>query len=251
MGEPFRTLVVDDEAPARAKVKRFLGEDGRFALVGEARDGLEALDRIRSLKPDLVLLDIQMPGLTGFEVLEALEPPLPVVVFATAYDQFALAAFEASAVDYLLKPFDGIRFRRALDRAAQLLGASREDPSLKPLLARLEARPLERLVVKAEDRWIPVDLRTICRLKAEGRLVRVYAAQGEFLVRRPLADLEARIDPRRFVRVHRSEVVALDAVTHLEPWDHGDALLVLKDDSHVVLSRTYRAGFLSRWGLEG
>jgi two-component system LytT family response regulator len=252
MPEPIRVLVVDDEAPARAKVKRFLGSDPRFQVIGEARDGLEALDRVRDLRPELLFLDIQMPGLTGFEVLEQLEPPLPQVVFATAYDTFALAAFEAHAVDYLLKPFDAARFQAALDRALALLQADRgEAASLKALLAGLAKRPLERLVVKVEDRWVPLPLRTVSRLSAEGKQVRVHSESGEHLVRLSLQELEARLDARRFVRVHRGELIALEAVAHLEPWDHGDALLILKQGGKVVLSRTYRKAFLERWGMEG
>jgi two-component system LytT family response regulator len=252
MAEPCRVLLVDDEAPARAKVRRFLGADPRFQIVGEARDGLEALDRVRELRPELLFLDIQMPGLTGFEVLEQLEPPRPQVVFATAYDAFALAAFEAHAVDYLLKPFDEGRFKTALDRAWALLqGGKGESPSMKALLAGLAKRPLERLVVKDGDRWIPLALRAVSRLSAEGKQVRVHSDQGMHLVRLSLQDLESRLDARRFVRVHRGEIIALEAVAHLEPWDHGDALLVLKGGGKVVLSRTYRKGFLERWGLEG
>jgi two-component system LytT family response regulator len=250
--EPIRALVVDDEAPARAKVKRFLAKDPRFEVAGEARDGIEALEKVHDLKPGLLLLDIQMPGLTGFEVLEQLEPPRPQVVFATAFDQYALAAFEAHAVDYLLKPFDEPRFKAALDRAWAMLQAGKgEAASVKALLAGLAKRPLERLVVKIDDRWIPLALRSVRRLSAEGKQVRVFSDQGEHLVHRSLQELEARLDPRRFIRVHRSEIIALDAVAHLEPWDHGDALLVLKAGGKVVLSRTYRTGFLDRWGLEG
>ena len=247
-----RVLIVDDEAPARAKVKRFLAKDPRFDIAGEASDGIEALTRIRELDPALLILDIQMPGLTGFEVLEQLEPPRPQVVFATAFDQHALAAFEAHAVDYLLKPFDAPRFQAALDRAWTLLRAGKgEPPAVKALLAGLAQRPLERLVVKVDERWLPLPLRAVRRLSAEGKQVRVYTGTGEHMVRRTLQELEARLDPRRFVRVHRSEIIALDAVAHLEPWDHGDALLVLKEGGHVVLSRTYRKAFLERWGMEG
>ena len=247
-----RVLIVDDEAPARAKVQRFLAKDPRFELAGQAGDGIEALAQVRELAPALLILDIQMPGLTGFEVLEQLEPPRPQVVFATAFDQHALAAFEAHAVDYLLKPFDAPRFQAALDRAWALLRAGKGEPAaVKALLASLAKRPLERLVVKVDDRWLPLPLRAVRRLSAEGKQVRVYAGADEHLLRRTLQELEARLDPRRFVRVHRSEIVALDAIAHLEPWDHGDALLVLKDGGHVVLSRTYRKAFLEQWGMEG
>lgn len=247
-----RVLIVDDEAPARAKVKRFLAKDPRFEAAGEARDGLEGLTQVRTLDPALLILDIQMPGLSGFEVLEQLEPPRPQVVFATAFDQHALAAFEAHAVDYLLKPFDAPRFQAALDRAWALLQTGKgEPPAVKALLAGLAKRPLERLVVKVDDRWFPLPLRAVRRLSAEGKQVRVYAGADEHLVRRTLQELESRLDPRRFVRVHRSEIIALDAVAHLEPWDHGDALLVLKEGGKVVLSRTYRKAFLEKWGMEG
>ena len=247
-----RVLIVDDEAPARAKVKRFLAKDPRFEAAGEARDGLEGLTQVRTLDPALLILDIQRPGLSGFEVLEQLEPPRPQVVFATAFDQHALAAFEAHAVDYLLKPFDAPRFQAALDRAWALLQTGKgEPPAVKALLAGLAKRPLERLVVKVDDRWFPLPLRAVRRLSAEGKQVRVYAGADEHLVRRTLQELESRLDPRRFVRVHRSEIIALDAVAHLEPWDHGDALLVLKEGGKVVLSRTYRKAFLEKWGMEG
>ena len=247
-----RVLIVDDEAPARAKVKRFLAKDPRFEAAGEARDGLEGLTQVRTLDPALLILDIQMPGLSGFEVLEQLEPPRPQVVFATAFDQHALAAFEAHAVDYLLKPFDAPRFQAALDRAWALLQTGKgEPPAVKALLAGLAKRPLERLVVKVDDRWFPLPLRAVRRLSADGKQVRVYAGADEHLVRRTLQELESRLDPRRFVRVHRSEIIALDAVAHLEPWDHGDALLVLKEGGKVVLSRTYRKAFLEKWGMEG
>lgn len=252
MPEPCKVLVVDDEAPARAKIRRFLDGDTRFAVMGEARDGAEALTQARALAPGLLFLDIQMPGLTGFEVLEQLPPPRPQIIFATAYDTHALAAFDAHAVDYLLKPFDEGRFKAALDRAWALLQDGRgEGPSMKALLAALARRPLERLVVRDGDRWIPLPLRAVRRMSAEGKQVRLYSDLGEHLVRLSLQDLEARLDAHRFVRVHRSDIVALEAVAHLEPWDHGDALLVLKGGGNVVLSRTYRKTFLERWGMEG
>lgn len=250
MAEALRVLVADDEAPARSKIRRLLKEDARFEAVGEAADGPAAVAQVQALRPDLLILDIQMPGLTGFEVLQALEPPLPQVIFSTAYDRFALDAFEASAVDYLLKPYDAARFAKALDRAHALHG-SRKGGELKALLARVAQAPLERLLVKAEDRWLPVPLRAVRRLSADGKQVRVHAEGAVHVLRTSLAELERRLDPRRFVRVHRGEIVALDAVAHLEPWDHGDGLLVLKDGSKVVLSRTYRTAFLERWGLEG
>lgn len=250
MAEPLKVLIADDEAPARAKLRRFLKEDARVVVAGEASDGLGAVQQVQALRPGLLVLDIQMPGLTGFEVLEALEKPRPLVIFSTAYDRFALDAFEASAVDYLLKPYDAARFAQALDRALALRRGGAQDP-VQALLARVAQAPLERLLVKEGERWFPVPLRSVRRLSADGKTVKVHAEDGVHLLRRSLSELERRLDPRRFVRVHRSDIVALDAVAHLEPWDHGDALLVLKDGTHVVLSRTYRAAFLAKWGVEG
>lgn len=256
MTTPYSVLVVDDEAPARAKVKRFLADAHRFSLAGEAQDGAEAVARIEALKPDLVLLDIQMPGLTGFEVLEALGPErCPEVIFSTAYDQFALKAFDAHAVDYLLKPYDVGRFRKALDKARARLDAGRSDAAhLQALLSSVERtreKPLERLLVKTGEAWIALRVDRVSRFSAEDKYVRVFSDEGQHLVRQTLKHLEERLDSRRFVRVHRSELVSLDAVVRLEPWSHGDGLLVLRDGGSVVLSRTYRETFLERWGVEG
>jgi two-component system LytT family response regulator len=254
---PFRVLVADDEAPARAKVRRFLAADARFQLAGEAEDGAAAVAQVEALRPELLVLDIQMPGLTGFEVLETLGPAAcPQVIFSTAYDQFALRAFDAAAVDYLLKPYDQARFQAALDKAhAQLLGGRSDAGLLEGLLARLQdqpaAPPLERLLVKTGEAWVPLRLDRVWRLSAEDKYVRVVGTEGEHLVRQTLKSLEGRLDPARFVRVHRSEIVAFEAVVRMEPWSHGDAQLVLADGSSVLLSRTYRDEFLKRWGVEG
>jgi two-component system LytT family response regulator len=251
-------LVVDDEAPARAKVKRLLADDARFQVLGEASDGTEALAQVEALRPDLLILDIQMPGLTGFEVLEALGPDMwPVVIFSTAYDQFALQAFDVHAVDYLLKPYDAGRFGKALAKAlAQLAGARADAVRLEALLAdiaqaRGPERPLDRLVVKVDEAWTPLHLDQVLRLSAEDKYVRLHTRSGEHLVRQSLRNLEQRLEQARFVRVHRSEIVNIDAVVRLEPWTHGDGILVLTDGTTVVLSRTYRQEFLARWRLPG
>jgi two-component system LytT family response regulator len=253
----FSVLVVDDEAPARAKVKRLLADDARFVLAGEASDGTEALSRVGEWRPDLLVLDVQMPGLTGFEVLEALGPEAcPAVIFSTAYDTYALKAFDAHAVDYLLKPYDADRFGRALDKAhALLIGGQPGTGHLQALLEDLArvppARPLERLVVKVGEAWVPLRLDTVWRLSSEDKYVRLYTDGGEHLVRQSLRALEERLDPARFVRVHRGDIINLEAVAKLEPWTHGDGILVLKNGTTVVLSRTWREAFLQKWGLEG
>jgi two-component system LytT family response regulator len=248
----IRVLVADDEAPARAKLCRLIGADKRFILVGEARDGLEALAQIETLAPALLILDVQMPGLTGFELLEALGPDAcPEVIFSTAYDRYAIAAFDAAAVDYLLKPYDAPRFARALDKAfLQLTRDGAAETPLHTLLANVQA-PLERFLVKSGGAWLPVALTDVWRLSAEENYVRLFSHSGEHLVRHTLKNLEVRLDPRRFVRVHRKDIVALPSVARLEPLSHGDALLVLSDGGTVVLSRTYREAFVQRWGMSG
>ena len=248
----MRALVVDDEAPARAKLVRLLHDDGRFALAGEADDGVAAVAQIEALRPDLLLLDIQMPGLTGFEVLRAVgAAACPKVIFSTAHDHYALDAFNAHAVDYLLKPYDAGRFRIALDKAcAQLRAGGSEVAVLEALLARYpgaHGRHLERLIVKRDDGWIPVPLDRVRRLSAEGKHVRVHTGGGSHLIRESLVELEPRLDPTRFVRVHRGEIIQLDAVVRCDALAHGDAVAELDDGSSVIVSRTHRDTFLARW----
>lgn len=246
---PYRVLVVDDERPARAKVARLLEGDERFALVGEASDGLEALERIEALGPDLVVLDVQMPSADGFEVLDALGPERDLaIVFSTAHDEYALRAFDANAVDYLLKPYDAERFRRALDKArAQLLAGRAGGEPAASLVAAADPGGARRLVLKTAEGWVPLRLASVLRASAAGKHVEVHSTEGRHLARQSLRSLAARLDPGRFVRVHRGEIVNVEAVARLEPWTHGDGLLTLSDGSAVVLSRTYRRAFLDRF----
>lgn len=245
---PLRVLVVDDEAPARAKLARFLAAEPRLTLAGEAASGTEALARIAELAPDAVFLDVQMPGGTGFDVLAALpdDEPRPLIIFSTAYDQFALRAFEAAALDYLLKPYDEARFRVA---AARLIERAepRDDAATARLLEQVQQQPLERLLVRDGEAWVAVRLDSVWRFESQDKHVRVHGAAGCYSLRQPLRALERRLDPRQFVRVHRGELVRLDAVQRLEQWTHGDSILTLADGSTVILSRTYREAFLARW----
>jgi two-component system LytT family response regulator len=193
-----------------------------------------------------------MPGLTGFEVVEALgTDDCPRIVFSTAFDKYAVKAFDAHAIDYLLKPYDGARFQQALDRAAEQLGrGAPQATELHALLSGLprDAARAERLLVKVDEAWVPLDLASVSHLSAEGKHVRVHTTEGPRLVRQSLKALGARLDAARFVRVHRGEVVNLAFVARLEPWTHGDGMLIMKDGSAVVLSRTFRDDFLRRWG---
>jgi len=241
-----RVLVVDDEAPARRKVRAHLADAAGVEVAGEAASGPEAVEAIRGLRPDLVFLDVQMPGMNGFEVIEAVgAEAMPAVVFVTAYDEFAVEAFEVQAVDYLMKPFHAERFRQALARALERI-SRREAPheSMARLLALLlnkAPRESQRLLVRDGERISFVPLREVVRLSAEGNYVQVHTARGQrHLLRQTLASLEARLDPERFARIHRSEIVNMDFVTEVQPAFHGDYTVRLKNGEEVSLSRRYQ-----------
>jgi two-component system LytT family response regulator len=236
-------------------VRSYLGGRENVEVVGESENGLEVVDAVRSLDPQLVILDIQMPGMTGFEAIEAIGAEhMPAVIFATAYDEFALRAFDVHAVDYLLKPFSRERFDRAFDRALSQLGNDQpgngqlghDRQNLARLIASLPQTPphLERLVVRQGERLFFVAARDILHLTAEGNYVRVHTAAGAHLIRGTLADLETRLDPSRFARIHRSGVVNIDAIQEVRTHEHGDFLVVLKTGAVLRLSRRYRERLL-------
>jgi two-component system LytT family response regulator len=240
-----RTLIVDDEPLARQRLRRLLEADPAVAIVGESADGLQALTDLRELRPDLVFLDVQMPGLDGFGVLQALDDlPLPVVIFVTAHDRYALKAFEVHALDYLLKPFDRDRFAAALERAkAQIQQGSAAALSerLRELLQTAPARPRpERLVVKSGARIYFVRVDDIDWIEAAANYVRLHVGTEDHLLRESLSALEKRLDPARFVRIHRSTIVNLDRVRELQPVFHGDYVLILSDGKELAVSRTCR-----------
>ncbi len=239
----LRVLIADDEAPARRKLRADLADEDGVEIVAEAGSGPDAVEENRARRPDLVFLDVQMPGMNGFEVLEAVGPErMPAVVFVTAYDEFALDAFEVAAVDYLLKPYTRERLRKALARALQATGSREGREPLARLLQGLlaeKSRPLERLLVREGERMLFVPVRTIVRLSAEGNYVRVRTASGSHELRETLASLESRLDGARFVRVHRSEIVNLDQVAEIERLAHGDLSVALRNGDRVRVSRRY------------
>jgi two-component system LytT family response regulator len=238
-----RVVIIDDEAPARSKVARFLAEDPRFLLVSEAEDGASGVLRIVSDRPDLVFLDIQMPAFDGFEVLASVPAlELPHVVFTTAFAEHALRAFEVRAVDYLLKPFDQERFRAACDAFWDRRRGSSDAWSVVEQI-RPRDRPLERLLVRHRGALIPVRLCDVSRVSAEEKYVRLHTAHGSFLHRMPIKALAARLDTSRFIRLQRGEIVNLDHVASVTARGHGDAVVCLRDGTLVSASRRFR----DRW----
>ena len=234
-----RTLIVDDEAPARERLKRLLANLEGVELIGEARDGVQAVEMIEAQSPDLVLLDIQMPGLDGFGVIEALEAP-PAVIFVTAYDQYAIRAFEVHALDYLLKPFSQKRLAKAIHHAQEALVEEQDLASqLGPLLESLaaEGRYLNRLAVRDRDRIRVLDADEVDWIGVEDEQVRVHVGDEAYPIRRTLTELEARLDPDRFFRAHRSAIVNLDRVQEVIPWFKGSHILRLTTGAEVDLSR--------------
>jgi len=242
-----RVLIADDEAPARRLLRSCLARHD-VEVIGEAENGLEAVDAIRSLEPQLVLLDVQMPGLTGFEVIEAIgADAMPAVIFATAYDEFALQAFDVHAVDYLLKPFSRERFDVAFSRArTRLEDGEDEAGKLATLLASLPqtVSHLERIVVRHGDRLFFLTTKDVVHLTAEGNYVRLHTADGSHLVRGTLADLETRLDPKRFARIHRSGIVNIEEIKEVQSHFHGDYIIVLRSGETLRLSRRYQERLL-------
>ncbi len=235
----MRILIVDDEDLARERLKRFLEDIEGVEIIGQADDGIRALELIEQKQPDLVLLDIQMPGLDGFGVIEALEDP-PPVIFVTAYDEHAIRAFEVNALDYLLKPFSRERLEKAICRAQEEL-AKEHDLSARfaPLLDGLTAqgRYLTRLAARERDHIRVLDANEVDWISVEDEQVYVHVGDVAYPVPRTLADLEARLDPARFFRAHRSAIVNLDRVSEIIPWFKGSHKLRLTTGAEVELSR--------------
>ena len=242
--DKIRALIVDDEPLARERIVDMLVGDPDLEIIGECGDGLMAVAAVESHKPDLLFLDVQMPELDGFGVLEAIEQP-PVIVFVTAYDQYALRAFEVHALDYLLKPFDRERFDKALQRAKRQIERERAgtmNRELVALLADIKSRPkpLERLVIKAGGRVFFLRVDEIDWIEAAANYVKLHAGGEAHLLRETINGLAAKLDPDKFLRVHRSIIVNLERVKEMQPWFHGDYVIIMQDGAQLTSSRNYR-----------
>jgi two-component system LytT family response regulator len=241
----LRALVVDDEAVARRRVCRLLRKLPGVEIIGQCGDGAAAIDAITSLRPDVVLLDVQMPEFDGFQVLQSIDADAALdVVFVTAHDRYALRAFDVHALDYLLKPITEERLAAALDRVrTHRRGREGRDPRLAKLLDQLVAdrRHLTRLAARTGDRWTIIELNTVEWISAADNYVTLHAGGREFLVRGTLTWLERELDPAVFARIHRSTMIRVDRIREIVPESHGDMTIVLKDGTALALSRGYRA----------
>jgi two-component system LytT family response regulator len=240
----IRVLIVDDEQPARKKLHSFLAKEEGVASVIEAENGVEAARLIRENEPDLVFLDIQMPGMNGFEVIESVRgESMPAVVFVTAYDQYAIEAFEVQAVDYLLKPFDHERFKKSFSRAVERIQFKSENATIfKRLLEEMhrEEKYLKRIMVNAGSRFFFVKTGEIMFVSAEEKYVKLHTEKETHLVRETMNGMEERLDPAKFARIHRSNIVNIDFIKEIQPWSHGDYVVILKNGTRLTLSRRFR-----------
>lgn len=242
----IRALVVDDEPIAREGVRMYLAAEADVEVAGECSNGLEAVVAVSELAPDLIFLDVQMPGLDGFGVVEAVGVEhMPAVIFVTAYDRYALRAFEVHALDYLLKPFDAERFQKAMTRARALIQKETSREVSTRLLALLENlrgehRYLERLVIKSSGRIFFMNVDEVDWIEAADNYVKLHAGREAHLVRETLNNMESRLDPEKFVRIRRSSIVNIDSIKELRPLQGGEYNVVLRSGTELTSSRRYR-----------
>lgn len=246
MQTKIRVLIVDDEALARERIRSLLQGALEIEIVGECSSGFQAVTEIERLNPDLIFLDVQMPELDGFEVIAQLgAASMPTVIFVTAYDSYALKAFEVHALDYLLKPFDRERFEAALERACVQIRNERSNKLSQKLLALLddirpENKPIDRLVIKSGGRIFFLKSDEIDWIEAAGNYVKLHTGSGSHLLRDTMNRIEAQLDGNRFVRIHRSVIVNIERIKELHPLFHGDYSVRLEGGTELTMSRTYR-----------
>jgi two-component system, LytTR family, response regulator len=250
----IRALIVDDEPLARRSIRRFLDRSAGVEVIGECGDGDSAVEVIREKKPDLVFLDVQMPEMTGFDVIGRIGPEtMPVTVFVTAYDRYALHAFDANAIDYLLKPFGKERFQRALARAKDKIAGKLNFNEVRLALASLEQvqgqhKYLERLTVSENGRILLVGVNDIHWIGARGNYAEIHVASRKYGVRQTLTDLEAKLNPDQFLRIHRSTIVNIRRIREVQPWFRGHHLVILQSGQELRMSR-YQREVAKRLGI--
>jgi two-component system LytT family response regulator len=241
-----KVLIIDDEPLARARIRDLLKDERQFEIIGESCNGNDAVMIIEEKKPDLIFLDVQMPELNGFDMLEKIHvDEMPQVIFVTAYDKYAIRAFEYHALDYLLKPFDRNRFRNTLKRAKEQINLRRTKNlryQLRELLDDVKptSKYLERIVVKSAGRIIFLKTEQIHWIEAAGNYVMLHVNEDNHLIRETMTEMERKLNPNKFMRVHRSAIVNIDYIKEIQPWVNHEYLVVLKDDTKLTLGRKYR-----------
>jgi two-component system LytT family response regulator len=252
----IRTLVVDDEPVARARMRSLLQDEHDIEIIGEYQSGPEAMSAIEHTSPDLVFLDIQMPQMDGLQLARALGDRMPAVVFVTAYDEYALRAFEVHALDYLLKPFDRDRFERALERVRAQLRYSSPAALNRRLISFLETfrpaqRPQDRLVIRSGGRVFFLKVEEIDWIEGEGNYIRIHVGKTSHLVREKMSDVESRLDDSRFLRIHKSTIVNTEQIKEIQPLFNGAHIVLLRDGTRLTWSRGYRSRLRELTGSEG
>lgn len=244
MTEPLSVLIVDDEPLARRRLRKLVEADPELILAGEGANADEALSVIQTLRPRLVFLDIQMPRKSGFDLLAEIDPAeMPLVVFVTAFDKYAVRAFEVHAIDYLLKPYTAERFQAAVQIAKKRLREEINEQLVErtlTLLAEMRTGYAQRLLVKAQEAIVFLNANDIDWIETQDKYVRIHAGAETYLMRESIAHLSGRLDPRQFLRIHRSFVVNIDRIKKLEPWFNQEYQVVLRDGTRLTLSRGQR-----------
>jgi two-component system LytT family response regulator len=257
---PIRAVIADDEPLARERIRSLLADHSEVEVAAETRDGRETILAVQKHKPDLLFLDVEMPEIDGFGVLRAFAPSeLPVVIFTTAYDHYAVQAFDSYALDYLLKPFDKDRFARAVDRARQQIEKAQSGDFARRLMNLLKdvkagPRRTDRLVIKSGGRVIFLKAEEIDWIEAAANYVRLHVGKESHLLRETMNNLETQLDPDKFMRIHRSIIVNIDKIRELQPCNNGEYVVILQDGKELSLGRSYRdrlEQFLQRSMLAG
>lgn len=237
-------LIADDELPARKKLQSFLKEIPQKFIILEASNGIEAVEKINSINPDLVFLDIQMPGMNGFEVIENIgEDKIPSIVFVTAYDQYALDAFDVNATDYLLKPYDKARFQKSLNKALEKIESKKEKKDdLAQLIKTIgkEKKSVERFLVSHASKYFFVQADDIIYISSDEKYVKLHTANGTFILRETMNNMEEKLNQEKFARIHRSFIVNVSQIKEMQSWSHGDYLVILKNAEKLNMSRRFK-----------
>ncbi|MFH2003219.1 MAG: LytTR family DNA-binding domain-containing protein [Bacteroidota bacterium] len=239
--------IVDDEQLARTRIRRLLQDKDEIEIIAECSDGLSAVETLNELKPDLVFLDVQMPEMNGFEVLENIDySPLPLIIFATAYDKYAIKAFDVHAVDYLLKPFDDDRFEESLNLAKEKIGSAERDQLTKNIFnllgdtSKTSNDYIDRLVVKTDGRMYFVKTKDIIRIKAAGKHLDIKTGEKNHLIRKTMNQIETTLDPDQFIRIHRSAIINIDHIKEIQYWYKNEYIFIMSNNEKIASSSSYR-----------